>query len=231
MNADDIRTRCAYNRWATNRLLEAVSGLDHADFTHESGTSHGSLRGTFVHLVWVDWIWLQRWQGHSPKTVFDQNRFPTLEIVGTLWREVDRTQQKLLRALTDDRLTARVSYENLQGQRWEYSLAQMMQHVVNHSSYHRDQLVTLLPHLGTHSALERLSPVVRRGRSLAARKYRKRVEKDHRSGGRYPPSRKDPGTSVGGLPRTPRAGWAQIVVDASFVRDARGWDGGRSHLW
>jgi len=148
MNAVDIRTLYAYNRWATNRLLQAVSGLDHADFTHETGTSHGSLRGTFVHLVWAEWVWLQRWQGHSPTSVFDQHEFPTLETVATLWREVDRAQQEFLRALTDDRLTAAISYENLLGQRWEYSLAQMMQHVVNHSSYHRGQLVTLLRHLG-----------------------------------------------------------------------------------
>jgi uncharacterized damage-inducible protein DinB len=148
MNVGDIRTLYAYNRWATNRLLEVVRALDHADFTRVTGTSHGSLRGTFVHLVWAEWIWLQRWRGHSPKSVFDQNEFPTLETVATLWREVDRAQQEFLQALTDDRLTARISYDNLVGQRWEYPLAQMMQHVVNHSSYHRGQLVSLLRLLG-----------------------------------------------------------------------------------
>jgi DinB family protein len=45
-------------------------------------------------------------------------------------------------------ISRRVSYENLQGVHWEYSLAETMQHVVNHSSYHRGQVVVLLRQLG-----------------------------------------------------------------------------------
>ena len=41
-----------------------------------------------------------------------------------------------------------MSYENLQGVRWEYSLAEMMQQLVNHSSYHRGQVAVLLRQLG-----------------------------------------------------------------------------------
>lgn len=52
-----------------------------------------------------------------------------------------------LAGLTDDYLLDRISYENLQGQHWEYALTHMMQHVVNHSTYHRGQVVTLLRHL------------------------------------------------------------------------------------
>ena len=45
-------------------------------------------------------------------------------------------------------LLGRIPYENLRGQRFEYALGHMMQHVVNHSSYHRGQVVTLLRQLG-----------------------------------------------------------------------------------
>ncbi len=42
----------------------------------------------------------------------------------------------------------RLGYVNTRGERWEYTLAQMMQHVVIHSAYHRGQVVTLLRQLG-----------------------------------------------------------------------------------
>jgi uncharacterized damage-inducible protein DinB len=61
---------------------------------------------------------------------------------------VESEQQAFLKSLTDELLEKCVSYENLQGERWEYSLAHMMQHLVNHSSYHRGQVVTLLRQLG-----------------------------------------------------------------------------------
>lgn len=148
MNVHDIRTLCAYNQWATSRLLAAARLVKPADFTRDLRTSHGSLRGTLVHIVWAEWIWLQRWRGESPKRVFAPDEFPDLDAIAACWRDVDRDQQDFITALTDDRLLARLSYENLQGQRWEYPLAHMMQHLVNHSSYHRGQVVTLLRQLG-----------------------------------------------------------------------------------
>ena len=148
MNIDEIRTLNTFNRWATNRLLGAAALLSPADLTRDLGTSHGSVRGTLVHILWAEWIWLQRWRGESPKRVFAQDEYPGVDAIESRWRDVERDQQDFIAALTDDRLNARLSYENLQGQRWEYSLAHMMQHVVNHSSYHRGQVVTLLRQLG-----------------------------------------------------------------------------------
>ena len=64
------------------------------------------------------------------------------------WYTVEREQAQFIERLTDADLRERVSYENLQGQRWEYTRGQMMQHVVNHSSYHRGQVAILLRQLG-----------------------------------------------------------------------------------
>jgi len=70
---------------------------------------------------------------------------------------VENEQQAFLENLNDELLNTRVSYENLEGHRWEYSLAHMMQHVVNHSSYHRGQVAAFLRQLGqTPSATDLL---------------------------------------------------------------------------
>jgi uncharacterized damage-inducible protein DinB len=34
------------------------------------GASHGSIRGTLVHILWGEWLWLRPWRGESPKRVF-----------------------------------------------------------------------------------------------------------------------------------------------------------------
>ena len=148
MKLDDIRTLFSYNRWATHRLLEASLQLSPAAFTQDLATSHRSVRGTFVHTLWAEWIWLQRWRGTSPRQVFAEDDFPDVATIEARWAEVERDRQDLFAHLAENRLLARVSYENLQGQRWEYALGLMMQHVVNHSSYHRGQVVTLLRQLG-----------------------------------------------------------------------------------
>lgn len=148
MNLDEIRSLFAYNRWATERLLHASRELSPDAFARDLGTSHGSVRGTLVHTLWAEWIWLQRWRGTSPKRVFAEDEFPDVAAIETRWGEVERERQSFIAGLADDRLAARTAYINLQGQRWEYPLGHMMQHVVNHSSYHRGQVVTLLRQLG-----------------------------------------------------------------------------------
>ena len=148
MNINDVETLYAYNRWANRRLLTAVRSVEPRDFMRELVTSHGSLRGTLVHILWGEWVWLQRWGGESPKRVFAADEFPDVASIESRWNALERDRANFFAGLTDERLGTLVSYENLQGQRWEYSLAHMMQHVVNHSSYHRGQVVTLLRQLG-----------------------------------------------------------------------------------
>jgi uncharacterized damage-inducible protein DinB len=147
VTTDEIRTLYAYNRWATRRLLEAAGRLSPAAFTRDLKTSHGSVRGTLVHTLWSEWIWLQRWRGTSPKQVFLEDRSPNVGAIASDWDDVDRDRDDFIAQLTDEGLLAMISYENLRGQRWEYPLVHMMQHVVNHSSYHRGQVVTLLRQL------------------------------------------------------------------------------------
>ena len=144
MDTEDVRTLYAYNRWANRRVLEAARQLEAAEFTRDLGASHGSIRGTLLHIFWGEWLWLQRWRGGSPKQEFAPEQFPDVAALEGRWTIVEREQQLFLAILTTEHLNTRLTYENLQGERWEYSLAQMMQHVHNHSCYHRGQVVTLL---------------------------------------------------------------------------------------
>ena len=148
MNTEDIKTLQAYNRWANHRLIGTVRPLDPHDFTRDLGTSHRSVHGTLVHTLWAEWIWLQRWRGESPRRVFAPEDFADIGAIERYWRRIEYEQEGFIAQLTDNRLAERLSYENLQGQRWTYALGHMMQHVVNHSSYHRGQVVTLLRQLG-----------------------------------------------------------------------------------
>lgn len=148
MKVEDIRALYAYNRWANHRVFQTLRSLNNDDFVRDLGTSHSSIRGTLVHIVWAEWLWLQRWRGESPKRRFSPEEFSTAAEVETSWHTVEEEQQKYLDSLTNDDLQTRVSYENLAGERWEYTRAAMMQHVVNHSSYHRGQIATLLRQVG-----------------------------------------------------------------------------------
>jgi len=148
MNTHESQTLFTYNNWANQRMLAAVKSLETSDFARDLQTSYRSVQGTLVHILWAEWLWLQRWQGESPKRVFASGEFPDAGAIEAAWANLERDRQAFMNSLTDERLKTRIAYENLRGQRYEYSLAHMMQHLVNHSTYHRGQIVTLLRQLG-----------------------------------------------------------------------------------
>jgi uncharacterized damage-inducible protein DinB len=151
LNRHDIQTLIEFDHWANHRMLAAARSLSAEAFSRNVGGSFRSLQETLIHTLWAEWIWLQRWQGQSPQYVFSAADFPDVEAVERRWLEVERGQHDFVKQLTDERLSRRVGYENLKGERWEYLLGHMIQHVVNHSTYHRGQVVTLLRQLGAQA--------------------------------------------------------------------------------
>jgi uncharacterized damage-inducible protein DinB len=136
-----------YNRWANGRMFDAVSSLTPEECTKDLGSSYPSVRDTLLHIIWAEWIWLQRWKGRSPQSVFQAADFPHWEALQARWSDVEIEQRAFLEAITGERLLAVVRYLNLQGETWQYPLWRTMYHVVNHSSYHRGQLTTMLRQL------------------------------------------------------------------------------------
>jgi uncharacterized damage-inducible protein DinB len=137
-----------YNRWANARAFEAASALTQDAFTRDLRSSHPSVRDTLTHIVWAEWLYVRRWQGTSPQTVFRASDFKHPDDLRARWSEVEAEQQAFVESLTAESLLAGVRYLNLKGESWEYPLWRQMVHVVNHSSYHRGQLTTLLRQLG-----------------------------------------------------------------------------------
>lgn len=137
-----------YNSWATEQVLNAVSRLPQADFTRDLKSSHASIRDTLTHVVWSEWIWLQRWKGVSPTIVFSPADFPNVESLRVQFQTVAAERAAFLEDLTIERLPQVIEYSNVKGQVWRYPLWQQLYHVVNHSTYHRGQVATMLRQLG-----------------------------------------------------------------------------------
>jgi len=149
LNTEDFRTLYAYNDWANRRIIDACRALDEPVFTRGYGRSFGSIKDTLAHIAWAEWLWLERWQHRSPK----QAALPdasSLAAIERVMKEVARGQHSFVERVRDEDLRERISYVNIKGETWEYTLSQMLQHTVNHSTYHRGQIVTLLRQAGAN---------------------------------------------------------------------------------
>ena len=136
-----------YDCWANHRVLDAAARLTTEQLLRPLGSSFTSVRDTLVHVLFAEWLWLERWEGRSPRDVFEPAAYPTVAAIAERWAEVEARRSALLARWVPGVERRRQNYVNARGERWEYSLGEMMQHLVIHSAYHRGQVVTMLRQL------------------------------------------------------------------------------------
>lgn len=148
MELESIRKLYAYNHWANDKVLASVSGLSWEELTRKDNSSYGSLWGTLVHIFGVEWLYPQRWSGHSPSALPKPESIPNFAALLAYWNDVRTGQQQFLGEVTEEKLQARLEYINLQGENYGYPLIDQMKHLVNHSTYHRGQVAQQLRLMG-----------------------------------------------------------------------------------
>lgn len=150
MKTEEIRALFAYNAWATGRILAAADGLSAADYEAiVPGISHGSLRGTLIHLLGAEEIWRRRClEGVSPTTLLGVADAPTLAALRDRWEAGQAAWRAGLATLTDDALAAPLAYRTTRGAPMEDTLWQVLVHVVNHGTQHRAEAAVVLTAFG-----------------------------------------------------------------------------------
>lgn len=167
MDRNDARALYAYNLWANRRMFSVLEKLSEARFVAEVQSSFPSIRESVFHILAAEWIWLKRWKGASPRasvpnpnasartwngmTPGDKPTYEELASVAALRafaESLEQERQEFLDTLSDDQLQGYLSYTDMAGKPFSMPLVELMQHLVNHGTYHRGQVTTLLRQVG-----------------------------------------------------------------------------------
>lgn len=148
MSLSHFRELYLYNHWANRRMLAAVSRLSPADFLKPMVSSFPSVRDTLAHILGAEIVWLARWRGSAPRGLPLAAEIPDMVTLEARWTAHQDELTRYLDELEEEALAKPLHYTNFKGEQHAYSLAQLLTHVANHSSYHRGQVVTLLRQLG-----------------------------------------------------------------------------------
>ena len=148
MNFQSLQTLLDYHYWARDRVLAAAEPLTPDQFTKHLGNSFPSVRDTLVHLFSADWVWCSRWQGESPQAMLDPATFPDVATIRAAWTEHEQKVRALLAQLGENGIVRIIEYRLFSGQTSAQPFWQLLQHLVNHGSYHRGQVTTMLRQLG-----------------------------------------------------------------------------------
>ena len=144
----DALTLLDYHYWARDRMLDAVEVLTSEQYTRDLGNSFRSVRDTVVHTYFAEWAWYSRWIGHSPSEALSPEHFPDVQSIRTAWKAQEEKIRLFVQSLGAAHLDRVFDYRTLSGEPARSAFHHMLQHVVNHASYHRGQITTMLRQLG-----------------------------------------------------------------------------------
>jgi uncharacterized damage-inducible protein DinB len=153
MNLSDISHLFDYTEWANQLALKAAAELSEENLRRDFGISHASIFGTLLHMAGAEWIWLERWHGHSPagKDAWSLWKTDTCADLATLnqrWQEVIDRRAQFISDLDESRLIAELQFTLLNGDTNSMRVVDQMQHVANHATLHRGQVVGMIRQLG-----------------------------------------------------------------------------------
>ena len=148
ITAGAARDLLLYMLWADRQMLKSVRSVRPEDLTRDAGVSFRSLLGTMAHILGGEKLWLSRFLGHPVSVVLGPDDFPDLLSWITAWEENASGVEAFLAGLTDEQLTVPLTWTNQEGVTHTRSLWQPVLQLVNHSTYHRGQVISLLRQMG-----------------------------------------------------------------------------------
>lgn len=143
-----IQKHLQFNAWANGKIVEILSNVDENLFEKEVKSSFPSLRKTILHVWDAEQIWFTRLQGGNPTT------WPSAAFHGTnkemLAGFIKNSTDLAVFMADKDRafLDSKITYKNMKGLEFTQPVEDILFHVVNHGSFHRGQLITMLRELG-----------------------------------------------------------------------------------
>lgn len=152
MTHADLMALLDFHYWARSRILDAVAQLTPEQYTRDLQSSFPSVRDTLVHLLSAEQNWYSRWQGVTPTGMLDPSGFPDIDTLRTAWSAHESKMRQFIGDLGDEGVQRELDYRTLAGTASRSAMWEMIQHVVNHGTYHRGQVTTMLRQLGAKPA-------------------------------------------------------------------------------
>ncbi len=139
MDPADIRYLFAYDRWATEKVLDRLDGLDPELWGATGVVGERGLGSILVHMLGAHQRWRLSFEGSEESPEPEEEPLPSPADLVARWRaELEATD-----AFLDDVTPGFLAYV-----REGITVAVMLQHLANHGTQHRSEAALLLTQAG-----------------------------------------------------------------------------------
>jgi uncharacterized damage-inducible protein DinB len=138
----------AYNFWANKTITDLILTLDAAKHQHPLESSFPTLHATVLHMWVAETAWLQRIKRQEKIMIPTNLDNPTMQdVVNGLIRQSVHWEE-WVNSNSEMMLKQEYVFQNSKNELFKQAIYETVMHVMNHSTYHRGQLVTMMRTLG-----------------------------------------------------------------------------------
>lgn len=149
MNRNYLIQIADFNNWADNKVMDWLQQINDEQWIQVIVSSFSSLRQTAIHIVSAEKYWVEHWE-QTPEPTFLSAQFKgTKEELIKIWSKSSVDLKTVVNGFPEENYSQAISFKYPgNGRTGQMPFWQTVVHVINHSTYHRGQLVTLLRQTG-----------------------------------------------------------------------------------
>ena len=148
MTLDEIQSLFEYNAWANSRLLGVLDLMPPEKVFEDVKFSFGNIHAMLVHICAAEEIWLQRITGETNIKLTTVKDLPKYDDIKKKMNKLDGYYSKFVSSMTYEKTNSDISLTNVRDGAFTVKVWMIIQHVVNHSTHHRGQIVAAIRQLG-----------------------------------------------------------------------------------
>ncbi|MBW7888544.1 MAG: DinB family protein [Bacteroidetes bacterium] len=148
MTLDEAQLLFEFESWANARIFSALDSFPAEKLYEDMKSSFGSIHGTLVHICAAKSVWIQRLNNEAAIKPLTTKDLPKYDDVKGKIKKIEADYSKYISSLNYEKLNADISLGNSRGEVSTQKIWMILQHIVNHSTYHRGQIITMIRQAG-----------------------------------------------------------------------------------
>ncbi|MBA3901260.1 MAG: DinB family protein, partial [Bacteroidetes bacterium] len=130
----------AYNFWANKKVLDFIDDLPKELLDKEVSSSFRSIQKTILHIWDAELIWVSRLKGKSMDFWPSQQLDKKTSINGLL--DVSQDWVEFVQTKENNYFNQECFYKSIAGKEFSEKIHTIIMHCMNHSTFHRGQVIT-----------------------------------------------------------------------------------------
>lgn len=149
MTKDYFIELAGYNVWANAQACSWLENITDEQWEQPVVSSFGNIAATVIHIANAEKIWVDRMNlVEVNKQVWLTSFSGTKKEALDLWRNASLNLGAFITGFDEKKLETDLHFTRLNGDSYVMAYYQVLAHILNHSTFHRGQIVTMLRQVG-----------------------------------------------------------------------------------